>query len=332
MKKEIAFIMPYFGTFRPSLELWIESVRNNPQIDWIIFTDNKEPSNLPQNIIWKETTLKDVENLATKKMGQPVNLSKPYKLCDLKTFYGIVFEDFLTDYNYYGYGDFDVVYGRLYQVLKDINYTDYDKINRWGHCTLVKNTEDMKNLLLDDEIQEKFNIKKILSEGRNFGFDELDYNTICWENGKKMYVGPFSADIDIFYERMRCVDKKTMTKICKVSNVTYAPKNYRRQVFVYADGKALRLFIKGKKVCNEEFAYIHYRREGVISKSKECKDFVISREGFFDLDINKIDNLQYVENLIEKYNSNQRYITERLQYTPLWKPLSYIYKKIKHLD
>lgn len=328
MTKEIAFIMPYFGSFKPSFSLWLESVRRNPEICWVIVTDNCEPEDKPKNVIWVNSTLQEVQELAEKELGCTVRLDRPYKLCDLKPLYGAVFKKYINEYEYWGYGDLDVIYGRLYYFLQKIDYKKFDKINRWGHCTLIKNNDEMNRLPFSEEGKESFDIYHMLRDGKkNYGYDEIQHNEICWNMGLNVYVNRFQADIDIFYERMRCVDRRTMEKFCKVKNVTYAPENFPYQVFVSDHGKTVRLYLKGKKVLQEEFAYIHYRQEASIELSdQKTGTFVISRYGFFDCDPDKLDDYDYVKSLIKQYNSQTAAVTERLTGTALGEYLTGIYK------
>ena len=58
-------------------------------------------------------SMDDIFDRAEKTYGLKFQARYPYKLCDLKSFYGKLFEDELRDYEYWGYGDCDVVYGKL---------------------------------------------------------------------------------------------------------------------------------------------------------------------------------------------------------------------------
>jgi hypothetical protein len=117
-----AIIIPYFGKFKPSISLFLESCNRNPDVDWHIFTDCPVPENveLKENIKWHAATLDYVSGLIREKLGWTVSLTRPYKLCDLKPFYGLLFEEYLTGYEYWGFGDTDVIYGHLTKYLGHI--------------------------------------------------------------------------------------------------------------------------------------------------------------------------------------------------------------------
>lgn len=43
-------IVPYFGSFNSYFKLWLNSCENNPDIDWLIFTDISINEILPLNV------------------------------------------------------------------------------------------------------------------------------------------------------------------------------------------------------------------------------------------------------------------------------------------
>lgn len=54
--KSIVYIVLYFGKFPSIFPLWLNSCRNNPTIDWLIFTDDHSCFNYPQNVRVEYTT------------------------------------------------------------------------------------------------------------------------------------------------------------------------------------------------------------------------------------------------------------------------------------
>ena len=282
-----AIIIPYFGKFRQSINLFLESCRRNPQIDWLFYTDCPWPSTepVPSNIKWTSTTLEATKALAEEKLQVPVNLERPYKLCDLRPLFGKVYEDDIREYSWWGYGDTDVINGDIRGFLDKIDYCQWDKINCWGHLTLVRNNHEC-NKAYRTEVPGTMNWMDILTTENNVGFDEHDFNPKFLASGKKIYEGLWSADIDIFYKRMRCVDIKTVRCFCKVKIPRFAPKNYAYQLFAIIDGKAYRFYVgTDGNVCREEFAYIHFREEAPINLSSMSEDtFIISRHGFYPVE------------------------------------------------
>lgn len=118
MKNKIALIIPYYGKLPSYFPLFISSAKNKP-LDIIFFTDNPEPENLPSNIIWKIIEYEEVKKLFNKKLSMNVTIDKPYKFCDLRPAFGLVFEDFLEEYDFWGTSDIDLVIGNFQKFISD---------------------------------------------------------------------------------------------------------------------------------------------------------------------------------------------------------------------
>jgi hypothetical protein len=147
---EILVLMPYFGRWPEWLFLYLETCRYNPTIDWMFFTDCGSVAEAPANVRFVRMSFADLQSLASNKLGLPVALNRPYKLCDLRPAYGKVFEEFLDGYAFWAFGDLDVVYGNLREALTqeilrhDLISFHEDHIS--GHLCLFRNNEMTRSL------------------------------------------------------------------------------------------------------------------------------------------------------------------------------------------
>ena len=64
----IAIVIPYFGRFNNYFRLWLESAKNNPTIDFLLFTDQEVDSF--NNIKVFKSSLQDVSNLAQRNLSE----------------------------------------------------------------------------------------------------------------------------------------------------------------------------------------------------------------------------------------------------------------------
>ncbi|MBQ6478597.1 MAG: hypothetical protein IJI44_04420 [Erysipelotrichaceae bacterium] len=305
-------IIPYFGEFKASITLFLESCNRNPGIDWLIFTDCKVPEGvcLGGNILWKQMNLSDVKQLAEQKLQCEVTLNRAYKLCDMKPMYGLIFEEYIKEYEYWGFGDTDVIYGDVLSYLKRLEYERYDKINWMGHLCFIRNLPEINTIAME-EIPGTISPKTVLKTESNQGYDERDFNKKCLSRGIRLYNGEWAADIDVFYWRMRCVDLKTLHWLLDTNDVKYAPKNYPLQLFAVVDGRVFRIYIKGNSIYKDEFAYIHFRKEVPIKfEDITRRSYIISRDGFFSIDESELEKQSNVRSLIKKYNSQEGPIKE----------------------
>ena len=168
---KIALIVPYFGRFPNYFQLWLNSCKINPTIDWMVYTDDKRKFDYPSNVHVTYTTLQSIKQLAEEKLDMPVNISMPYKLCDLKVVYGIIFQDDLVSYDFWGYCDVDVIWGNLRRFITDEMLSKYDRIFQWGHCCLMRNVPKV-NYSFELEKEDVLEYRRVLNSPLYCGFDE----------------------------------------------------------------------------------------------------------------------------------------------------------------
>lgn len=138
-------IIPYFGKFPDWIDLFIQSCRSNPKIDFLFFTDDDSMSEFcGANIKVVGMSFGKMQNLIHSKLGGILPFA--YKLCDYKPCYGHVFSEYLKDYTYWGHCDVDAILGGIMDFLNKIEYSKYDRVFQWGHFSLYRNKSDVNNL------------------------------------------------------------------------------------------------------------------------------------------------------------------------------------------
>ena len=155
--KRIAFILPYFGKFPNYFRLFLSSCLDNSDIDFYIFTDQKELVS-KNNIKVIYNSFDEFKERIKRNFDFDVCLETPYELCDFKVAYGDIFQDLLQKYDYWGFCDCDLVWGKIRHFLTD-DILKYDKIFMRGHCTLFKNNDDLRKEI-DGLVREHYGISK----------------------------------------------------------------------------------------------------------------------------------------------------------------------------
>lgn len=191
MKSKVVIITCYFGEFPWYFSYFLHSCRFNPTVDFIIITDNKEAlSNKPTNVKIIHKTIGEIKATASKELGFSVNIDYPYKLCDFKPAYGFLFPDVVNDYDFWGHGDIDVVYGNIRNFMTDevLNYYDiissrHDYIT--GTFCLFRNNEQMNTLFMESR-----DYKQVLSKSEHFCFDECAFLWKQLEKGASIFNYP----------------------------------------------------------------------------------------------------------------------------------------------
>ncbi|MBR2669791.1 MAG: hypothetical protein IKE36_08385 [Solobacterium sp.] len=164
---KIGIILPYFGGFNSYFHIWMNTVRNNPEIDWLLFTDQIINTEIPSNCIIYSITFSELKKLFESKFNTKIYLKTPYKLCDYKPYYGFLFSEYLKDYDFWGYCDCDLIFGNIRTFITDELLEKYDKLLRRGHFSLIRNSEDInQNFMAFDTY------KTVITSPVIYGYDE----------------------------------------------------------------------------------------------------------------------------------------------------------------
>lgn len=265
MKTTICVIGVYFGKLPDYFNLWLHSCKHNSDIDFLLVGDNF-PDELPENVRKIDMTLPEFKNLADKKLGLDTALTIPYKCCDFKVVYGIIFEDYVKNYDFWGHCDFDLIFGDLRAFFTEDIFSKYDRVLPLGHLSLYRNTK---------ECNERYKLKgsqigdylEIFTNTRNYAFDE--WYGICKiynYNHFPMYDKIIFADISTKFNRFR---------------LALLNKNYKKQIFYYENGKTFRGYYKHGEFFKDEFIYIHFQKRKIFSTiTPEPDAFYIGPDGF----------------------------------------------------
>jgi hypothetical protein len=174
--KTIGIACCFVGEWPKWGDLFIESCRHNPSIDFYLMTDCVPPHHVPpENVKFVNLDLPGFSALASAKLGIEVSLKRPYKLIDFKPAYGVIFRDYLGSYDFWGYCDLDVAFGDIRKFLTDELLDEYDVIAArreliTGHFTLFRNTDNMTRLYENSR-----DYKKVFSSNDTFAFDECGW-------------------------------------------------------------------------------------------------------------------------------------------------------------
>ena len=99
--KTIGIVIPYFGKLPPFFQLWLQTAKSNSSIDFHIFTDDDSVFS-DENIYVHRMTWSDMQKLASKPFDFNIALAQPYKLCDFKPAFGLIFSEHLKKYDFWG--------------------------------------------------------------------------------------------------------------------------------------------------------------------------------------------------------------------------------------
>lgn len=202
--KSICLINVFFGGFPWYFDFFLKSCGLNPTINFLIFTDNAAPKSSPENVTFISFTLEEFNKVASDKLGMKIEIGHAYKLCDFKPAYGVIFSDYLKDFEFWGITDIDIVFGRIREFMTEELITEYEVISvrndyPTGSFMLFKNEENINNLFR----KSKDYITVFTSE-KHYCFDECAFEHLFLEQGGNIF------DIKTDIESMHHVLMKEM--------------------------------------------------------------------------------------------------------------------------
>jgi hypothetical protein len=275
--KRICVIIPYFGRWPAYLDLFLHACHRNPILNVLFLTDLKPPAQSPDNVRFHYVTIDQIRRSIKDLVGIEAMITKPYKLCDIKPAYGLIFQDYIRDFDFWGYGDIDLVYGDLSRWLT-AEALSSDVISfrkKWlsGSLALFRNNEKMNRLFLESP-----DVKMVFESAQYLGFDEVSG---CWREIRTMPIEKISFPYDNF--------TRVVFSAIKAGRIKGYLNDHAKESILADD--YLMLSRDGRVVDRNgtEYAYYHYITEKGkfyfrYPKWRQVPDqYVINRTGFYIL-------------------------------------------------
>lgn len=173
-RQSIAIIIPYFGRWPEWIDFFFWSCIRNNEIDFFIYSDCQKPSIIGDsiNIHYKIVSFDEYCEFISEKLSIDFHPHNPYKLCAVRPFYGYIHKEEIKNYNFWGFGDVDLIFGNIKGFYSDELLAKYDVFSTHsdhvsGHFSILRNTEKYSNICF--EIKEWRNI---LQSQEIHGLDE----------------------------------------------------------------------------------------------------------------------------------------------------------------
>lgn len=312
------FILPYFGKLPNYFELYLHSIKSNKNYDWLLITDDATVYDFPENLKVVYKSFEEIQELFQSKFNFKINLERPHKLCDYKPAFGYVFQDLISNYDYWGHCDSDVIFGNFNHFIVEPQKLNYDKIFILGHLALYKNNaENNRRFML--KINDSYRYKEVFSIPIGTLFDEKFYksiNCIFKENGFSLYAKNDAADISPYHYNFRL-------SLYKQETNSYVLDSIKKQIFTWEEGDIYRYYKHGNTIIKEEYSYIH------LQKRKMKINFDANKYSKIIIAPNEFMPLQEEITLanFNKYFKNKWFNTQYLKVK--WNSLKY---KLKYKD
>lgn len=279
--KKIAIVRPFFqqgDTKWPQyFDMFLVSCRYNPTVDFIIPTDDEFPEEYKaDNIKIIKTTFPELMERINALHGTHMKLSGPHKLGEMKPLMGKIFVEELKEYDFWGFCDFDLIFGNIRHFMTDDLLDKYDHLMVAGHFQLHRNSEDGRNYYLLEGSDKTRTFKAVVDNLENdrmansFWDEHLGLPTTL--NEKKI---PYYRNLRIYADVTRPGHAGNKILDLRVKNNTLFQK------WVWDQGNLIHVdTVTGK---GYPLLYIHFggsrRFKGLVQAQSKVKKFSLYPDG-----------------------------------------------------
>ena len=299
------FLIPYFGRFPNYFQFFLNSCRHNKNFDWMIFTDNTNTYDYPENVHIINMSFDECKKLIQSKFDFEIALYTYNKLCDYKPAYGYIFQDYIKDYDFWGHCDTDQIFGNLSLFYPDELLERFDKIGSLGHLTLYRNLEKA-NLMFMEPLNGKQRYKEVYTNSQGLAFDEWlsgNINEIFLNSNCRLSLDNYGADV---YPYRTCFSLIHFN----VNEQRYVFDKVNNSVFKRNQGELFYCFEKDSKIYELPIPYVH------LQKRKMRIDIPVNTNNYFI-----IPNC-----FVDESKTSKKY----LKISSRWKLCNYQYFKVKY--
>lgn len=302
--KKMLLICPYFGKLpHEYFQLILNSCGYNKSIDWLLITDDHTSFNFPQNVkvqymSW-EYFRSFIKERIKKDYSIEPSLDTPYKLCDYKPLYGVIFQEKLKDYDFWGNVDLtDSIYGDLRKFLTPEVLNNSEKINFLGHLTIYKNTNSI-NHRFEKSLKSGMSFTDVLESPKIYGFDEVSLVSISQiykeYNYKVTRIDEINADISPLRYEFQLAKYDSNLK-------PYYEKKVNN-IFYWKKGRLYRYYLLDRELKKKEYGYVHFQKRQMKNKLN-----VETNNSFFIIPNNFISSSMSLIEFITNHSTHRIYL------------------------
>lgn len=172
MKNSICIVIPYFGEWPDWIDIFFDSLKRNPSIQFLFYTDcDFSGVNIP-NVRFNFLTFEQYNEFINIKLNSDYKIPNAYKICDFRPLFGEIHALDFKEYDFYGWCDLDLVFGNIREFYTDSILDKYDVFSTHvdrisGHFALFRNTAKNRNMY-----RKIYNYRKALKNPEFVGIDE----------------------------------------------------------------------------------------------------------------------------------------------------------------
>lgn len=266
--KSIVIIFPYFGKLPVQYKMWRESALRNQDVDFMFFTDaDVKPD---KNIFVNKMQFQDFQKIVQQAFDFPITLDRPYKLCEYKQAYGYILQNYIKCYEFWGFGDLDLVYGNIRALITD-EVLAHKFILGWGHLSILHNDEETNTYFMKQELGYQSYRNAFTTSSITF-FDEFDHRGCSdkWRDCR-----PNDCWLQDPFDNVS--KPKQSYHFCSLN------RGWQQVIFEHIDNKLYMIRFNKGIIERRESLYAHFQHRGFMKdKVKDYSHFLITPRAIID--------------------------------------------------
>lgn len=149
MYRDIMVFTVWFGPYPDWLSEFLRRIEYNRFLSWVLISDQERPRG--EGFWYRRTSFDAFRHEISERLKINCRKESAYALCDLRPAYGEIFSDILRGSAFWGWTDFDCVWGDWRQFITPALLDEFDVITAspWiigGPFTVLRNTEQINRL------------------------------------------------------------------------------------------------------------------------------------------------------------------------------------------
>lgn len=304
--KRIVLLFPYFGTLPPQYGMWRASALCNPDVDFIFFTDCDIEN--AHNIIVHKMKFEDFRQLIQRAFDFPIVLDRPYKICEYRPAFAYTLPEYVKGYDFWGWGDLDVVYGDLRAFITEEVLVKYKMISGWGHLSLYHNDEDTNTYFMKP-IPGYQDYKDAFTQHGSTFFDEFAHKGF---GDKWRECRPNDCWLEWPFDNVPT--PKQSYHLCSLT------RGWQQVLFEHIDNKLYMIKFENGNLQKKESLYAHFQHRGFMKdKVTDYGHFIITPNAIIDYPRHFVNlRLRFLcrkRNIMTRYYQFRDYMIWRLHLT-----------------
>ena len=260
--KKIVLIMAYYGTLPNFFPVWLESVKNNPTIDFCFLSDCVDKAQMPENVRVVDISGEEFKHRIREKFEFDVSINNYGRISQFRPAFAYIFPEIVEEYDFWGYVECDLILGDIRTFLTDDVLDQYDKFFKLGHLQLFRNCPEMNTLFMQ-KTYSALDYKYAYSKDVLFFEEVFGMTNIANARGVRTYTKNVFSDLNMF--------ELMFTR----GTYTYDELTPQEQLFEYDHGKLYSVCIENGSIEKKEILYVHFQKRAMEIHTSDFNQYII---------------------------------------------------------